>query len=756
MFIFQILFVICITISSKKKSPYSKPLLDFHILALVCMVFFQGTILLDEKSYAEVFHSLYYASIDWFLFVFLRYVMSLSGKVIKSKVEACFRWSYIFVASIDTLIMILNVHFHFAFDIQPLFIDNIFYCWLTEFHLYYYIHLVVCYLIIAIIVLEIIYRIYAISNMYRFKYIFIFVSFIFILIINIVFMMFMPVLKIDYSVLVFSALSLSIFFFSLFKIPKRLESELLSIISQNISNPVICFNNDGECIYKNSKAENFLRTPGALEWCKKMQSKDLDISIMKEHIKVLNDDGNLEDRIFNIEYKWIKSKNDEVIGSFIILDDVTVEVENTLREEMRARHDELTGLYNRSYFFEKVEEIIRKDPDEPRYLVCTNINQFKVINNLFGMHFGDLILKKQAEMLNRASHYKDVVIGRTSGDKFAMLIRKCDFNPALAIKNSDLMLDYANEKNYKLKVFIGVYEIVNPYEHVNTMYDKAVLAIKSNKYDFSKNIFFYDSSLMTRLLNEKNIINDFQQALEANQITMFLQPQIDAKTGRCVGAEALARWSHVERGLLSPDKFVSILEEAGLVFKLDCYMWKKAVQKLSEWKRKGIDYYISVNISPKDFYYADIYKELTELVEFYKVSPSKINLEITETILIDKNTVYKNTLSQLQNYGFNIEMDDFGSGFSSFRTLREIKMNVLKIDKEFLHETDESTRSNMILISIVKMAKKMGLTVVVEGVETENHVALLQNAGADILQGFYYSRPITVGDFESKYLEVKE
>ena len=753
LFLFQIAISVCIGFSFRRKSVLNTSLSNFLIVSNIFLIFYLGTLIIDNYNLAYIFQSLYHATQSWFLLFFLLYVMALSGKVVTAKSAKIFRIAYIILAGLDSLIFVFGITNNLTFSMEAYYVNGTFFCWIINYAPFFLFHVSLCVLIILVILLELIYRISSIAKMYTFKYLYIFISFSVLVILNTLFLIFNKYIKLDYSSLLFGANVISIHLFSQYRIPKKLESELLSLVSQNISNPVICFNKEGECIYKNLKAEKLLNTPEILDWCKSVADKDFDLSMKHEVFRVLNDNGEYEDKIYNVDFKWLKTKKDSVIGNVLVFEDVTREVETTKREEYRAQRDSLTGLYNRNYFFETIESVIKANPDTPRYLICTNISQFKIINDLFGVDFGDSLLIKQAQILRLCLRSRNCVVGRISSDKFAILLNKDDFSVDFAKRNNDIISTLLKGKNYKLHIDIGIYEIVNPYEPVNTMYDKALLAIKNNNQNYSNILSFYDSSLMTKLLNEKNIINEFQQALEANQISMFLQAQIDAKTGKCVGAEALTRWNHPEKGLLNPDKFVGILEEAGLVYHLDYYIWKKAVQKVSEWQSRGYDLYISVNISPKDFYYADLYKELTELVEFYHISPSKINLEITESILFDKKNVQSKVLEKLKNYGFYIEMDDFGSGFSSFMTLKDMRMDVLKVDKEFLQETEISQRSKKIFITIIKMAKRMGMKVITEGVETENQKQFLTEAGCDVLQGYYFSRPISVVDFEDKYLE---
>lgn len=233
---------------------------------------------------------------------------------------------------------------------------------------------------------------------------------------------------------------------------------------------------------------------------------------------------------------------------------------------------------------------------------------------------------------------------------------------------------------------------------------------------------------------------------------MFLQPQV-ATDGTVLGAEALVRWIHPERGMVPPGEFIEVFENAGLIHHLDQYIWELAAQKLQKWKRNGYDnLHISVNISTKDFYYLDIYKVFTDLVEKYDISPEKLKLEITETALMMELDKQLELIGKLQNYGFHVEIDDFGSGYSSLNMLKDIQADVLKIDMGFLRETENHERTRIILGMVVDLAKKLKMTVITEGVESKEQVDYLTEVGCDMFQGYYFDRPIAVSDFEARYV----
>lgn len=283
------------------------------------------------------------------------------------------------------------------------------------------------------------------------------------------------------------------------------------------------------------------------------------------------------------------------------------------------------------------------------------------------------------------------------------------------------------------------------------MCDKANLASETIKNEYKSNIAYYTERLFESSIEERRIIGEFERAISNNEFEMYLQPQVDS-SGNLYGAEALVRWQHPERGLLSPAIFIDVLEKTGFIYRLDRYMWDKAAKKLSEWKKEGKDqYHISVNISTKDFYLVDVYETFVGLVDKYDIDPVNLKIEITETALMSDFDKNMGIIRRLQNYGFNIEIDDFGSGYSSLNMLKDISADVLKIDMGFLRASENEAKGLDILESIITLAGKLGMKVITEGVETKKQLYMLAEMGCDMYQGYYFSKPIPVDEFEKKY-----
>ena len=336
-------------------------------------------------------------------------------------------------------------------------------------------------------------------------------------------------------------------------------------------------------------------------------------------------------------------------------------------------------------------------------------------------------------------------------DRFAMCLPRKDLREDVVHKAIFKLQEETQNSAFRMHIFVGVYDITNIEEPISIMCDKANLASTTIENDYHSDIAFYSKNLFDRSIEERRIIGEFEGALNRKEFVMFLQPQVNAK-GELYGAEALVRWQHAQRGLLSPAMFIDVLEKAGLIYKLDRYIWESAAQKLKEWKDKGAEqYHISVNISTKDFYFVDIYETFTGLIEKYDICPDRLNLEITETALMSDFDKNMEILKQLREYGFKIEIDDFGSGYSSLNMLKDISADVLKIDMGFLRASENEAKGMDILESIIILAGKLGMDVITEGVEMKKQFTMLSNMGCGIFQGYYFSKPIPTNEFEDKY-----
>ena len=285
---------------------------------------------------------------------------------------------------------------------------------------------------------------------------------------------------------------------------------------------------------------------------------------------------------------------------------------------------------------------------------------------------------------------------------------------------------------------------------VSVMFDRANMALSTIKEEYRKHIAYYDDKMRAKVLWNQNISGQLQEALKQKQIMPYLQPIMNAD-GKIAGAEALVRWIHPEQGFMNPGAFIPVFEKNGMIVEVDKYMWRCACEILSKWHETDPDLFISVNISPKDFYFMDVAQELTKLVEEYGIPTSALRVEITETVVMSNTDDRMNDIRKLKEAGFVVEMDDFGSGYSSLNMLKDMPVDVLKIDMKFLSSAQNDERARTILQNVIHLSGDLRIASLTEGVETEEQYRMLSDMGCELFQGYHFSKPIPVAQFEEKY-----
>lgn len=417
--------------------------------------------------------------------------------------------------------------------------------------------------------------------------------------------------------------------------------------------------------------------------------------------------------------------------------------------EYRLNYDSLTKAYNRYGFYKNAQKLIKEHTDTEYCLILSDIKSFKLINEIYGENIADKILIDEVNII-RKKMKGNSVLGRLNGDIIAMVIPKEYLSEKEFSDMIKLLSDRYSNKNFRLHIYLGVYYIKDVNETIRQMVDKVSLVIMKSKGNMSNYILYYDENSYRNDIFKQQLIGEFETALNENQFCMYLQPQTD-KDGNMLGAEALIRWNHPNMGLIMPGAFIECFEDAGLIYRLDNYIWEEAAKQLKIWKDSGYNYYISVNISAKDFYHIDVYQTFKNLVSKYGIDTDKLHIEITETALSEDKQAAHKTIERLHDEGFIIEIDDFGSGYSSFNFLKDVCADVIKIDRVFLKKSSHEERGEQILRSIISLSHDIGMDVITEGVENVDQLSMLAKMNCDWFQGYYFSKPITVGDFEEKY-----
>ena len=411
------------------------------------------------------------------------------------------------------------------------------------------------------------------------------------------------------------------------------------------------------------------------------------------------------------------------------------------------QYDRLTGLYSKGFFCRQVEELLRQNPDREYDIICSDIVNFKLVNDVFGNSAGDRLLCVVAQVYNRSSQDKGIC-SHFHADQFACIIeRKWEYTENMFQEACAQINQLSQMQNIVMKW--GIYRVEDRDVPVEQMCDRALLAARSIKGQYKKFFAYYDNVLRSKLLREQQIVDSMERALADEQFEIYLQPKYKIEDGGMVGAEALVRWNHPEWGLQSPAVFVPLFERNGFITRLDQYVWDKACAVLRDWDERGLPSLpISVNVSRADIYNVDLIDILKELMQKYRLQPSSLHLEITESAYTENPQQIIDTVSRLREMGFIIEMDDFGSGYSSLHMLHQMPVDVLKLDMKFIQSEPATPVNQEIMRFIVSLAHLMKLGVVAEGVETAEQLERLRKIGCECAQGYYFAEPMPVKAFE--------
>lgn len=412
-----------------------------------------------------------------------------------------------------------------------------------------------------------------------------------------------------------------------------------------------------------------------------------------------------------------------------------------------ATYDELTGIYNKQAFYAKTKEMLLDNPDKNFDLLRINIERFKVLNDLFGESTGDKLLRYIGKFLKEIN-LPLCVSGRLYADNFVVCYEAGKGDSRRMINTLQMVADSFAINNRTILSF-GLYRIDDKTLPVSVMCDRANMALWKAKGNFKNPYCEYDEKMRQQVLKEQKIINAMEMAIQNKEFTLYLQPKYDIEKGTIIGAEALVRWISLENGFISPGDFIPVFENNGFVYEVDKFIWEESCRYLRKWLDEGREVHpISVNVSRIDLYVPKLVQHLVDLREKYQLPSQYLELEITESAYTEDPEQIITITRQLREAGFVILMDDFGTGYSSLNMLKDIQIDVLKLDMGFLKSSDYSAKGGNILTAILKMAESLKMQTIAEGVETKEQVEFLKSIGCRYVQGFYYSKPLPVGEFE--------
>ncbi|WP_288885302.1 EAL domain-containing protein [uncultured Eubacterium sp.] len=641
---------------------------------------------------------------------------------------------------IDIIQLLLGDMFHHIVSLEPTMLDGkILYSDVPKVGLTF--HRIADYFILVCIVLIYFISIYKTSKLYREKYVLLLIILVASAVAQFIYIQNRKI--IDHAIIFHAILGGVIFYLSIIHRPLRLLDAMLSNIISDMNDAVYVFDNTHRCVWVNEQGMNLLEL-------KDSSLKEVKDTLFEKFKNITNKgDSWTENRVvgkkyYILEKKSVKAERGKLAGSMLIIKDDTKRHLAVEREVYDSRHDSLTGIYNMKYLYSRISNQLAYT-DEEYVLLYLNIKSFKLINENFGKTYGDVVLIELANWIR--NNVSDGLYGRLVSDTFGICILKKDFDEDFYVRElSDFVVILKNVE-LRINIHIGVYEVLNRSMDVSVMFDRAHLAISNVEEKYKTVVKYYDEKIRNEMLEEQRLVSDFPVAIKYDHIIPYLQPIVDEK-GKVVGAEALARWNHSEMGFLPPYKFIPLFEKNGLITQLDMYIWEQVCKILNEWKKLNLDLFISINISPKDFYFTDVVSVIVKLIKKYDIEPRKLRIEITETAMMSNPEERIDILNKFRDAGFIVEMDDFGSGYSSLNTLKDMPVDLLKIDMKFLSK-DNDERANIIIKNIINLTNDLDIVSLTEGVETKEQFEGLLAMGCELFQGYYFSKPMPVEEFSS-------
>jgi diguanylate cyclase (GGDEF)-like protein len=419
-----------------------------------------------------------------------------------------------------------------------------------------------------------------------------------------------------------------------------------------------------------------------------------------------------------------------------------------------TERDELTGLFTIEYFYRYGNQFDKIYPSADRDALCFDINHFHVLNERFGIAKGDEILKCIAHRLEEEFNYSGCFVCRKAADTFLVYCpHKDDYSDAVEKVSAVI-----EELGTAVKVRVGVYSLCDKKLDIHARFDRAKIAADKIRNNYSVFISNFDEALIDAELYAEQLVEEFPKALAEKQFQVYFQPKYDIRGDRPVlsSAEALVRWSHPTLGMISPGKFIPLFEEDGLIAQLDEFVWRRTAETIAGWKnRLGISVPVSVNLSRAEMYDPGLIDTMEKITGDNGITSKDLYLEITESAYVSDSDQIVDRVKTLREHGFFIEMDDFGSGYSSLNMISELPIDALKLDMMFIRSAFDKHNDTRMISIVIDIADYLGVPVIAEGVETEEQYLALKKLGCAIIQGYYFSKPVPAAEFEKFLLDKK-
>ena len=431
----------------------------------------------------------------------------------------------------------------------------------------------------------------------------------------------------------------------------------------------------------------------------------------------------------------------------------------SMRAERKAKKlilatqtDELTGLYNRNYFFQYANRMYHEHPEQPMDAIVLNIEQFHSVNELNGREFGDRVLRVLGNGICRITDQYGGIAGRFEADRFDIFCRHTEEYRSIFDRLQECLSELAPNASIRLRM--GVMPWQKKLEPVQ-MFDRARTACSMARGHYKEHLFIFDEEVRDREIYEQRLLNDLRRALDSYEFEVYYQPKfnIQSQLPELAGAEALVRWNHPELGMIPPDDFIPLLEKNGQIRLVDQNVWEEAARQTVRWREEyGVTIPVSVNLSRVDVFDPGLESALDLILQYHELDHKSFRLEVTETAYTENADQVIRVVESLREKGYVVEMDDFGTGYSSLNMLSAMPVDVLKMDRAFVRNIEHEEKDIHLVALILDIAKNLKIPVVAEGVETAEQVRLLKDLGCQLVQGYYFSRPLQALEFEETYI----
>ncbi len=442
----------------------------------------------------------------------------------------------------------------------------------------------------------------------------------------------------------------------------------------------------------------------------------------------------------------------------VLLVILTLLVQN-MRAARRARKlisatetDALTGLYNRDFFFQYAERLHRERPDAPMDAIVLNIDKFHSVNALNGREFGDRALRALGNEIREISAAEGGIAGRFEADRFDIYCRHLEQYQSIYDRLQAKLDGLAPNASVRLRMGVMPWQAgLEPVQQ----FDMARTACSMARGHYKEHLIVFDEAVRQREIYEQRLLNDLRRALDSYEFEVYYQPKYDiqSETPRLVSAEALVRWRHPELGMIAPDDFIPLFEKNGKIGMVDQYVWTEAARQVVRWREQyGVTIPVSVNLSRVDVFDPKLEETLDGILAYYGLDHRALRLEVTESAYTENADQVIQVVESLREKGYEVEMDDFGTGYSSLNMLSAMPIDVLKMDRAFIRNIEHDEKDIQLVALILGIAKNLKIPVVAEGVETAEQIKLLKDLGCEVVQGYYFSRPLPAPDFEAAFV----